>query len=295
MDVEHIIRIIEQYGQLDQIDEKSVLLILDKIKHIFANEQQVIDIPNHKNTVFVGDTHGDYSASIKAVKNYLDNEHHLVFLGDYVDRAQIPYGDIRNILYLFCKKIQNKNLILLRGNHEDAKVNIAYGFRENVLEIWPNLINKFNDVFTYMPLCAVSGKVIALHGGLPKINNLKEINSIPKGHNYYHNDIQDQILWNDCANSRSRILEKNNRGIDTSIIYGRKYFNEIMEKIYKNILIRAHDSQNKGTMYDDRCITLFTAERFVNMGIKGRHIVKKDNKGIRLIDLDSNEILKKIE
>lgn len=77
------------------------------------------------------------------------------------------------------------NFVLLRGNHETKAINFAYGFREELenrlgkkdgFEIW----EKFNEVFSFMPLaCLVGGRILCMHGGISeKLESLDSIDSV---------------------------------------------------------------------------------------------------------------------
>ena len=247
-----------------RIDEALLFNFLHDVKEKFKAEKQLIKLPEKKKLIFVGDTHGDYKASIKVLEKYLD-KNIIVFLGDYVDRAFKDNGDVKNILYLFYMKLVSKNLILLRGNHEDPLVNNVFGFRTNVNRLWGQKTwNLFNDVFSYMPLAVTTNKIIALHGGLPQIKSLKEIEDVPKGKLTDDNKILDQVLWNESLMDPEKVIQEWNRGIKNAILYGKAFFVEIMANINKHTLIRGHDYRAKGLSYNGRCITLFTSKTYAD-------------------------------
>jgi len=246
---------------LNRLTEPLLIGFLKKVKNIFEKEPQLINLPK-KTIICAGDTHGDFTSSKKVIKTYLKPNNLVIFLGDYVDRAE-NNEDIRNILYLFHKKLTNKNLILLRGNHEDSITNRKYGFSANVNSVWSERIWKeFNNVFSYMPLAAHTKDIIFLHGGLPEIKDIKEINNIPKNLYTEQNKLLDQILWNDSISDKKTSLFKNHRGVKNAFIYSTPYFNKIMKNIKKKILIRGHDYTAKGYSFNKRCLTLFTSAAY---------------------------------
>ncbi len=250
---------------LKKLDTQLLKKFLLNLKKIFQKENQLITLPENKKIIFVGDTHGDYKSSIQLIKKYLNENTIIVFLGDYVDRAPEKFGDIKNILYLFYVKAKNKNLILLRGNHEDIIVNARYGFKDNVMELWDEETwALFNNVFASMPLAVTTKKIIGLHGGLPEIKRLEQIKNIPKGLFTGENKFLNQLLWSDSLDIEEGIIEKTNRGVRHALLYGRTYFEEIISKIKKEILIRAHDPEAKGLTFDKKCITLFTSSAYAN-------------------------------
>jgi len=89
-----------------------------------------------------GDLHGSYNSLQKSLTTlrqhgYLDAQlrvtdpsHHLIFLGDLVDRGP----DSTEVLDLVMKlKINNpNNVIIVRGNHEDGRINERYGFGDEL-------------------------------------------------------------------------------------------------------------------------------------------------------------------
>jgi protein phosphatase len=95
-----------------------------------------------------------------------------VFLGNYVDRGAF---NLETICLLMALKIKFPDQIhLLRGNHEDRKVNINYGLGEECklrleddLTSADSVFKKLNEFFDYLPLAAIIGKKICcMHGGI---------------------------------------------------------------------------------------------------------------------------------
>jgi hypothetical protein len=245
--------------EVTRLSKPALNKFLDRVSDHLKALPRIVKLPK-KETVFVGDTHGDFRSSIRVIEKYLSKDRVIVFLGDYVDRAPEPFGDIRNILYLFSIMLENNNVILLRGNHEDFIVNSKYGFEENMEACFSyKLWRKINDVFALLPLVALTKDVIALHGGLPQARNFKEIEEVPRGLFTGQNKVQDQILWNDSVNLPGKIIEEQHRGCKYAISYGEEYFQAAMKKLKREVLIRGHDSHAKGFMYDRRCVTVHTS------------------------------------
>lgn len=271
-------------GRLDLIGKRQILLFLSKVRKAFEEEPPMISL-KPKRVVFVGDTHGDFDAASKILETY--SSHTIVFLGDYVDRAINTGDDVKNILLLLAHKLKNKKLILLRGNHEDSTTNDTYGFLKSVEKYWDKTVwRAFNKTFEKMPLAAVTRNIIALHGSLPDVESLKDIQKIPKGLVTGKNKIFDQLLWNDCVQKPGRIISKNHRGTMHAISTGQEFFEEKMKKLGKKILVRGHDPNAKGWMYNKRCLTLQTSHLYEDMPgtnhnceepVKGRMIAVVSN------------------
>lgn len=279
---EKILEAVEGRAKLPFLDPSLVKSFFKDMIKIFKKEKQLIKLPKKK-LIFVGDTHSDFESSKKVIKRYLKKDNILIFLGDYVDRQENRFDGVKNILYLMYMKYKNGNLILLRGNHEDHSVNSHYGFKEDISECWnEDMWEVINEVFTYMPLAVETDKIIALHGGLPDVKTLKKIENVPKGLNHGIHPVLDQVLWNDSIDVNHGIVERMNRGVDASFVYGVKFFNDKMKLFKKELLIRGHDYNVKGLIFGGRCITVFTSkqyadypsdEKYCEKGIKGCFVV----------------------
>jgi hypothetical protein len=120
----------------------------------------------------------------------------------------------------------------------------------------------------------VSGRgFLALHGGLPDIEKIEDINDIqPCGSGWT------RILWGDFRDKQGDYLGD----FLGRPKFGRDYFVRVMEKIGKKVLIRGHDPAAPEKMYDNRCLTIFTSSAF---GPKKRKIaVCSLEKEVRTID-----------
>ena len=158
----------------------------DLLKFKFRPYVQKCIVPTDAFITVFGDLHGDAEALINTLdylvnKGILDNDftlkknHYLVFLGDYTDRG--PCGT--EVLYaLFRLKVANPDqVILLRGNHEDAYVNECPRFFGSELKNKYGLATRADhqefiyDLYELFPVALYLGTpkneyVLFSHGGL---------------------------------------------------------------------------------------------------------------------------------
>lgn len=207
---------------------------------------KLLDLKPEGRFVFVGDTHGDLEASKKVIAKYLTQGTKIVFLGDYVDRGPMS---VQNVGYLLDVKNKNpESLILLQGNHENFPI---YDF--NPADFWMREYTKreeYHNLFRNFPLVVSVGNVIALHGALPEVNNLEEIEGIQELDRNWT-----AVLWGDFYEGKKDYLTTDSG----RPLYGQKYFREIMGRLNKEVLIRSHDPQAKEKMFGNRCLTIFTS------------------------------------
>jgi len=211
----------------------------------------LIEIKKAKKVIFVGDTHGDFEASQKVIKDYLKPGNKIVFLGDYVDRG--PYSR-ENLDFLLEVKAKNPNQIyLLQGNHEGHHILKFYP-----AEFWESLsqkeYKKYCSIVEKFPLIIITKDIIALHGALPDCPR-NVLGQIKTGSEEWR-----QITWGDFPDESGEYL-----GIDPFTgrpQFGRDYFFKMMERFDKKVLIRSHQPTSPLFMFNNRCLTIFTSSAY---------------------------------
>ena len=253
-------------GKLYLVTREEMKELLNKAERQFASEAKLITLESGT-LIFVGDTHGDLEATEKIIHRYLKAENKLVFLGDYVDRGP---ASLKNINFLLGQKIEHPDsLYLLMGNHEG---HAAVSFHP--ADFWEGLDTelrqRYSEVLSKLPLAmSTSNGIIALHGALPDVSGLEDIRRIKLGSTKWH-----QITWGDWQEREGRFL-----GTDPYTgrpQFGRGWFEEIMSRLGKRVLIRSHQPDAPPTMYSKRCLTIFTSSAY-------RHHISE--RTIALVDL----------
>jgi hypothetical protein len=249
------------------VSREEIKELLNEAEKRFASEAKLIE-PESTRAIFVGDTHGDLEATEKIIRRYLKPKNKLIFLGDYVDRGP---ASLENINLLLQQKINYPDsLYLLMGNHEGYALGSFHP-----ADFWEaldtELRQRYGEVLCRLPLAvSTQNGIIALHGALPDVSRLEDINQIEPGSAEWH-----QITWGDWQQKAGKSL-----GIDPYTgrpQFGRGWFNEIMSRLGKNVLIRSHQPDAPPTMYGRKCLTIFTSSAYRHY-ISGRTIAIVDLK-----------------
>lgn len=226
--------------------------LFKEVREIFEREPRLLHLPSQGKVVFVGDTHGDLDASQEVIRRYLKKPYRIVFLGDYVDRGQYSKENILYLLHL--KREHPDEIFLLAGNHE------GYMVKElSPANFWDSLSLKEREIYGFLfskfPLAITSQNgILALHGGLPELNSLEEMNQIEWGDANW-----DKIVWGDFVES----------DVDTfgnwwgRPQFGTSYFVQMMDRYQKQILVRSHQPNAPPLMFKKRCITIFTSHAYL--------------------------------
>ena len=226
--------------------------LIEKVGEILEKESRLIHLPPEGKVVFVGDTHGDLEASQQVIYQFLKKNYRIVFLGDYVDRGEFSE---ENIQYLFSMKLTHPDqLFLLAGNHEGYMVKELYP-----ADFWDPLSHKkkgeYGLLFSKFPLAVTTQNgILALHGGLPDLKSLEELNQIELGDTHW-----DRIVWGDFVENEIEFVGE----LWGRPQFGRPYFEQMMERYQKQVLIRSHQPNAPLIMFKKRCITIFTSHVYL--------------------------------
>lgn len=250
----------EQYEKLLQEPDQVSALTRDEIEDLLREAEKAFEIEpklirlQSGRAIFVGDTHGDFDASKKVIAEYLRPENRVIFLGDYVDRGPESASNINYLLSL--KLAYPQNLFLLMGNHE------AYGITPFYpADFWDgldqDLHQRYASLLAKLPLVvSTENGIIALHGALPQVENLKAIDQIEVGGERWR-----QITWGDWQQRSGAFLGDDM--LTGRPQFGEDYFKEMMAKLGKDLLIRSHQPGAPQAMFGGKCLTIFTSCAYV--------------------------------
>ena len=226
--------------------------LLREAERLLKTEPKLIELPGEgEGVVFVGDTHGDLEASERVISKYLKPGMKVIFLGDYVDRGP---ASRENILFLLEQKLSHpKDLILLMGNHEGWGIT-PFSPADFWLELEPEEERLYAKTLAELPLAVTTpNRVIALHGALPEVPRLEEVDEIELGSEQWR-----AITWGDWADFPGGSLG-DHWGRPR---FGRGYFEKLMTRFGKNLLIRSHQPDAPEELFEGRCLTIFTSSAY---------------------------------
>ena len=253
-------RILEDPNAVSTFNEDDIVQVLHEARFLFKKEKALIQIKGP--AVFVGDIHGDFATTKAIIKRFI-HYHHLIFLGDYIDREPEKWGSIHTMTYLLTLKCcYPQKIILLKGNHESNDIIPCspYEFAEEIFQRFGSstLHDLFVDVFAQMPVMVLTQQVFAAHGGIVKGADLQSLKKIQKN----DADALVSLLWSDPATSPTY------RGIGGP--FDENDLGRFLEAVQAKVFVRGHGYNVLGySLYHDRCLTIFSSRDYMDRGKGG--------------------------
>ncbi len=280
------------------LEYQDYLTFYESVNDLNPNPLPPIIYQESNVTFYIGDTHGAFSEAQTIVRYFERILNHpssksirIIFLGDYVDRNPNDLENLTLIIAFWLK--YPENVIILRGNHEDIKINQYYGFIKNltdtfVIEEWvKNLYKEILDMFVKLPVAHVGAlqnhsdkseiRIFSAHGGIPvdsdnftvPVNLIKLYDEIETNSTSFEefDKYMNWLLWADPKEGAEKaIVFRPETGRNE---FGLKPFNEFMEINNLQFMVRAHEVLEKGYKYffDGRLVSLFTASTYKNRPI----------------------------
>ncbi|KAL5996173.1 hypothetical protein ACLOJK_026247 [Asimina triloba] len=215
------------------------------------------------NFFLTGDIHGQYSDLIRIFNfgGYPPSASYL-FMGDYVDRGK---QSLETICLLLAYKIKYPDkLYLLRGNHEDAKINRIYGFYDECKRRFNVRLWKiFTDCFNCLPVAAIiEDKILCMHGGLsPELHTLSQIREIERPSEIPDGGLLCDLLWSD-PNPDIKGWGDSDRGV--SCTFGADVLAEFLYNNDLDLICRGHQVVEDGYEFfgQRRLVTIFSAPNY---------------------------------
>ncbi|KAJ6838228.1 serine/threonine-protein phosphatase PP1-like [Iris pallida] len=248
-------------GKQVQLSESEIRHLCIEGKRVFLSQPNLLQL--HAPINICGDLHGQYLDLLRIFdRGGFPPAASYVFLGDYVDRGK---RSLETICLLLAYKIKYPDkLFLLRGNHEDAKINRIYGFYDECKRRFNVRLWKiFTDCFNCLPVAAlVDEKILCMHGGLsPDLNDLAQIDDIERPTEVPDGGLLCDLLWSD-PDPRIEGWGLSDRGV--SCTFGADKLVEFLDKHDLELVCRAHQVVEDGYEFfaDKRLVTIFSAPNY---------------------------------
>ncbi|KAM1442684.1 hypothetical protein PS2_010313 [Malus domestica] len=248
-------------GKQVQLSEAEIRQLCVNARQIFLAQPNLLEV--RAPVRICGDIHGQYQDLLRVFEygGYPPSANYL-FLGDYVDRGK---QSLETICLLLAYKIKYPDKVfLLRGNHEDAKINRIYGFYDECKRRFNVRLWKiFTECFNCLPVAAlIDGKILCMHGGLsPELENLDQIKEISRPTDIPDNGLLCDLLWSD-PDARVEGWAESDRGV--SCTFGADRVIDFLDKNELDLVCRGHQVVEDGYEFfaKRRLVTIFSAPNY---------------------------------
>ncbi|KAI4372285.1 hypothetical protein MLD38_010532 [Melastoma candidum] len=248
-------------GKQVQLSESEIRQLCINSRHIFSSQPTLLQL--NAPIKICGDIHGQFHDLLRLFEcgGYPPAATYL-FLGDYVDRGK---HSLETICLLLAYKIRYpEEVFLLRGNHEDAKINRIYGFYDECKRRFNVRLWKiFTECFNCFPVAAtIDEKILCMHGGLsPELENLDQIRQIARPTEVPDNGLLCDLLWSDPSPNVNGWADSD-RGV--SCTFGVDKVIEFLDKNDLDLICRGHQVVEDGYEFfaKRRLVTIFSAPNY---------------------------------
>ena len=244
------------YAVLSRLCDESIAFL--------KNDPIVLRLPAPVN--IIGDLHGNLRDLLRVlVRGGRPPDTRYLFLGDYVDRGEFS---VEVMTLLLALKSQYPDCIyLLRGNHEFAHVNKAYGFfsacceYENGEALW----RKFNEAFMWLPIAAVVADVaFCIHGGISQhMKSIEDIEELQRPIiDYTDSEMMSDLMWSDPTEAPGFV--PSNRGYGS--MFGYLPLVDFLQSNSLKVIVRGHQCVNDGVVKFHRGLgyTVFSSSNYTD-------------------------------
>ncbi len=241
---------------IENISQSEYSIFIDDVKGFLDGKKLVEKDWTH--FYVVGDTHGYLKSAKKPAERAISDRAPIIYTGDYVDRGEKQLETLAYLLSL--KRERPDKVVLLRGNHETRDINRGYGFYKEVTSKFSRaLFDKIVTLYKDLPVAAVIDERFFLaHGGISKdVTHYEEIYDLQ-----YSSKSYQEFFWNDPSEKIDYFEPNFKRG--GYYLYGNKAVEEFLKTNHLEMIIRAHEVQEKGYNYyfDKKLLSLFSVPNY---------------------------------
>lgn len=306
---EEVIRKIYARFSIDKLPSWVELIKCNDFEKIFSElHSKFFDFSEYEKIVIFGDIHGCY----EPLKNYFNdnpysNKNYYIFTGDYFDRG-IQNTEVFNFLYDF---MNNKNVLLLHGNHEYHIFDYGWGdinneikskdFLETIKQFEKNNIcskdnkKKIREFYYKIGQYASFSYgendkryYVITHGGVPNVPNIFDSsNQIIKGVGKYKDSKEVDLNW--CKNTEENYFSIHaHRNIYNEAIHNTEKTYNLCSKIEfgeeLRILEITPDNNIEELKYKNEIYNKNLEDTFSEQYIKDVENYKKEGNNEKLTD-----------
>lgn len=254
---------LETSKKKEALEELDFIFLCDYVVELLLEEATVITLSSP--VTVVGDIHGQFYDLLKLfeVGGQVPQTKY-IFMGDYVDRGYYSLETLTLLLSL--KARYPERIFLLRGNHETRQISQSYGFFDDCMKRYGNILpwTRCMEVFDCLPIAGIIDEnVLCVHGGLsPDIRTLDQIRLIPRRLEVPISGAYADLMWSDPDQSVDTWM-KSPRGAGW-------YFGEVVAKEFNRInklslVCRAHQlvmDGYKNAFAEKNVVTVWSAPNY---------------------------------
>mmetsp|Transcript_41342 Transcript_41342/g.119731 ORF Transcript_41342/g.119731 Transcript_41342/m.119731 type:complete len:754 (+) Transcript_41342:173-2434(+) len=289
IDLEHLtnaeaLYLIDKIQNGERLQVQSLMKLCETVAKLLKTEPTLVEKKKVGTVTIVGDLHGSLpslQAVLELAGDLDDPNRCLIFDGDFVDRG---HNSLEVFMILLLLKIAYpKQVILVRGNHEDSMVAKVYGFWEELKQKYAlgdrameKLWKSMSETFAALPLAVVTDTAFIVHGGLPskefRLDHLRKVSVEQRCQ--CHTLVQpmsplekmiESLLWSDP--SRRQGIHPSPRG--TGVKFGHDVAKDFLTKERIKYIVRGHEPVEHGILEMDcgdsmKVITVFSASNYPN-------------------------------
>lgn len=309
-------------GVIDMVRSKQKLsanTVMKLLRRTYASlkasgNTRKLSVPPGGKVNVVGDLHGQLPDLLHILDEagLPSDTNKYVFNGDFVDRGEQGLEITCILMSLFLA--EPNNVVLNRGNHEDAAITRVYGFQDECINKYDELTyGMFSEVFRYLPLFVViNDSIFIVHGGLfnnravtladlDKINRIDYVARPPVPYPQclegldnegqwieYFKQLQRDALWSDPQADVGLVESERGAGV----CFGPDVSKTFMDNNNLSMIIRSHECVRRGFFlpYANTAApaanppgtpllcTVFSASNYGDGDNEGAYIVVMDHK-----------------
>ncbi|KAK2964911.1 putative Serine/threonine-protein phosphatase 6 catalytic subunit [Blattamonas nauphoetae] len=245
------------------LEELDFITLCDYVIEILLEEATVETLSSP--VTICGDIHGQFFDLLQLFKMGGEVPHtKYIFMGDYVDRGNYS---LETLTLLLCLKARYPDRIfLLRGNHETRQISGSYGFFDDCMKRYGNVLPwmKCMELFDCLPIAAlVDDRVLCVHGGLsPDIRTIDQIRLIPRRLEVPQSGAFSDLMWSD-PDELVDTWSPSPRG--AGYLFGERVAQEFTEMNGISLVCRAHQLVMDGYKYsftNESLVTVWSAPNY---------------------------------